>query len=85
MSAVRPERVARPAMGVAPTDLTNDNLLRELEQLYETRLTTLRHGSEDALATHTRRTSELEVEYVRRFPDREVDPNRLREGARQRD
>jgi hypothetical protein len=27
---------------------------------------------------------ELEAEYLQRFPDREVDPGRQREGARQR-
>lgn len=84
MSAIHPERTVRPALGVSPPDLTNADLLRELEHLYETRLTTLRHGSDDALATHTRRAGELEREYLRRFPDREVDPSRLREGARQR-
>jgi len=83
MSAVHPERATRP-LGVAPPDLTNADLHRELEQLYETRLTTLRHGSADALATHTRRTAELENEYLRRHPDREVDANRLRDGARER-
>jgi hypothetical protein len=77
MSAVHPERAA---LGVAPPDLTNDDLFRELEQLYETRFDALRHGSEDALATHTRRTDELEREYLRRYPDREIDPARLRGG-----
>jgi hypothetical protein len=80
MSAVHP----RAALGVAPPDLTNDDLYRELENLYETRIDTLRHGSEDALATHTRRTAELEREYLRRYPEREVDPGRLRDGARER-
>jgi hypothetical protein len=28
--------------------------------------------------------AELEQEYLRRFPDREVDPGRLRSGARER-
>jgi len=77
-------RIAVPGLGVAPGDLTEDELFRELEQLYETRLETLRHGSEEALANHTRRTTELEEEYLNRFAFREVHPERLREGARQR-
>jgi hypothetical protein len=70
--------------GVPARDLSDDDLTRELTQLYSTRDDTLRHGSEQALSTHTRRTQELEAEYLRRFPDREIDPERLREGARQR-
>jgi hypothetical protein len=75
---------SRRSGGVPPQDLGDEELTRELTQLYSTRDDTLRHGSDQALATHTRRTQELEAEYLRRFPDREVDPERLREGARQR-
>ena len=64
--------------GVQPGVLTDDDLLRELFSLHSTRHDTLRHGSDDALATHTRRTTELEREYLSRFPSREVDPARLR-------
>jgi hypothetical protein len=70
--------------GIAAKDLSDDDLSRELVQLYNTREDALRHGSEQALARHTARTQELEAEYLRRFPDREVDPERLRAGARQR-
>jgi hypothetical protein len=77
-------RPATPALGVPPADLSREELLRELESLYTTRLEALRHGSDDALATHTRRTVELEEEYLRRRPEREIDPDRLREGARHR-
>ena len=70
--------------GVPGPDLADDDLLRELEQLHQTRTNTLRHGSEDALANSTRRTAELEQEYLSRFPDREIDPDRLRSGARER-
>ena len=45
---------------------------------------TFLHGSHDALDAHSWRTAELEAEYLRRFPEREVDPERLRAGARQR-
>lgn len=72
------------ATGVGPDDLADDDLLRELLRLHETRHETLRHGSDDALDAHTARTAELEGEYLRRFPQREVDPERLRSGARER-
>ena len=76
---VTDQRIGQPA-----ADLPDQDLLRELQQLHGTRHTTLRHGSGDAVATHTQRMQELEQEYLRRFPDREVDPERLREGARRR-
>jgi hypothetical protein len=60
------------------TELADEELLDELGHLYETRLDTLRHGSDDALANHTARVRDLEEEYRRRYPDREVDPDRLR-------
>jgi hypothetical protein len=68
--------------GVDPTSLGEDALLHELEQLHGTRTVTFRHGSDDALAAHDRRTRELEAEYLRRHPEREVDPARTRAGAR---
>jgi len=77
-------RIAVPGLGVAPGDLTDEDLFRELASLYETRLETLRHGSEESLANHTRRTMELEEEYLKRYAFREVHPERLREGARRR-
>ena len=70
--------------GIPAGALDDDDLLRELAHLHETRNTTLRHGSPDALLHHSRRMAELEDEYLRRFPDREVDPERLRDGARAR-
>jgi hypothetical protein len=66
-------------LGVAPADLTDEELFRELLSLHETRHDALRHGSEDALTNHSRRTDQLEREYLRRFPDREVNPDRLRD------
>jgi hypothetical protein len=65
--------------GVDPAALGDGDLLRELASLHETRHGTLRHGSDAALANHTRRVNELEAEYVRRHPQREVDPDRLRD------
>jgi len=70
--------------GVDPTELAEEDLMRELEHLHATRHDTFRHASEEALAVHSRRTAQLEAEYLRRHPQREVDPNRLREGARRR-
>ena len=70
--------------GQPPEHLSEDDLQRELGHLHETRNTTFRHGSDDALAAHTTRTSALEAEYLRRHPQREVDQGRLREGARAR-
>jgi hypothetical protein len=76
---VTSDDVIRPGLGVEPTALSTDDLLRELANLHDTRHETFRHGSADALAHHDRRTAELEREYLRRFPDREVDPERLRD------
>lgn len=70
--------------GVAVGELSIDNLLHELDNLYRTRQETLRHGSAHALQASTSRIAELEREYLHRFPDREVDPERLRSGARER-
>ena len=67
-----------PDTGVAPDELTDEDLLRELASLHRTRNDTFRHGSDDALAEHDRRSTELEAEYLLRFPQREVDPARLR-------
>ena len=63
--------------GIDPAGLADDDLLRELASLHRTRLDTLRHGPDAALATHLRRTAELETEYLARHPGREIDPARL--------
>lgn len=70
------------ARGVPGADLAEEDLLRELAQLHTTRNDTFLHGSGDALAAHTARTAELEDEYLRRHPERDVDPQRLRAGSR---
>ena len=69
--------------GVPPAELAEDDLIRELTSVHDARTETLRFGSDDALANSDRRMAELEAEYLRRFPQREVDPGRLREGARE--
>jgi hypothetical protein len=64
-------------IGIDPAGLADDDLFRELTSLYRTRLHTLRHGPDAALANHFKRTAELETEYMARYPGREVDPGRL--------
>jgi hypothetical protein len=71
--------VSNETTGPSPTELSEADLFRELRQLHDTRHTTLRHGSDDALRTHTDRLNDLEQEYLRRRPEREVDPARLRD------
>lgn len=69
--------------GVPPRELSDEALERELEHLHETRHGTFLHGSEDALAFHTARTTQLEEEYLRRNPDRVIDARRTRIGNRE--
>ena len=64
--------------GIDPAELGDDDLMREMQSLHRTRLDTLRHAPDSALATHLRRTAELETEYLTRHPGREIDPDRLR-------
>jgi DNA-directed RNA polymerase specialized sigma54-like protein len=69
--------------GIAAADLSEDDLLRELEQLHRTRNETLLHAPTQALQHHSERTAELELEYLRRHPERQVDESRLRHQARE--
>ena len=71
--------------GVRPDDLAEADLLRELEHLHFTRHDAFLHGAPDALREHSSRTAQLEAEYLRRHPEREVDPARTRAGARGQD
>ncbi|MGW7365150.1 DUF6158 family protein [Streptomyces sp. NPDC054841] len=70
--------------GVAPEQLDEALLLKELEAVHRTRHETLLHGSADALATHTQRMAALENEYLRRHPERAPLAGRTRAGARAR-
>jgi hypothetical protein len=74
--------VSDETTGPGPAELSDDDLIRELKQLHDTRHDTLRHGSDDALRAHSDRVQALEQEYLRRTPAREVDPSRLRDGRR---
>ena len=73
-----------PPAGISPNTLDDDRLERELRSLHETRVDTLLHGSPEALAHSTTRITELEREYLARRPGRDIDPDRLRAGARAR-
>jgi hypothetical protein len=63
--------------GVPASELSDEDLFRELISLHRTRLDALRHAPDDALAVHLARTAELEREYLARWPEREIDPDRL--------
>jgi hypothetical protein len=70
--------------GIAPDELADDDLRREVAHLHETRHDTLLGGSESALAAHTERMLALEREFLRRFPqDSAPDPMRTRAGSRE--
>jgi len=70
--------------GIAPDELADDDLRREVSHLHETRHETLLHGSESALRAHTERMLALEQEFLRRFPqDSAPDPQRTRAGSRE--
>jgi hypothetical protein len=65
--------------GVAPEDLSDDELDCDVAHLHETRHDTFLNGTEDALTAHTERMLALEAEFTRRFPDRtSPDPARVR-------
>jgi hypothetical protein len=65
--------------GIPGTELSDEDLDRELAHLHETRHETFLNGTEAALETHTTRMLELEQEFLRRFPDRAApDPSRVR-------
>jgi hypothetical protein len=59
-------------LGIAASELSDDDLLRELASVHRTRHQALRHRPTAALGHHDRRSHELEAEYLRRFPGREL-------------
>jgi hypothetical protein len=63
--------------GVPPTALSEKDLMRELASLHRTRHETFLHAPTTALEHHSERTKELELEYLRRHPEREIDESRL--------
>ena len=72
--------------GIAPAELADDDVRREMDHLHETRGDVVRTGSESALETHTQRMLALEQEFLRRFPaEGAPDPLRTRAGRRAAD
>jgi hypothetical protein len=70
--------------GVDPSQLSDDDLVREVTHLHETRHEAMRGASESAFEAHTRRMLALEREYLVRFPeDSAPDPLRTRAGSRE--
>jgi hypothetical protein len=67
--------------GIAPAELADDDLRRELAHLHETRHDTFLGGSESALRAHTERMLALEREFLTRFGA--PDPRRTRAGSRE--
>lgn len=70
--------------GVAPSELGERQLIKELEAIHRTRHETLLYASVEALRHHSSRMAALEGEYLRRHPDRPPAPGRTRAGARAR-
>jgi len=64
--------------GVPAGDLSDEDLQRELAQLHRTRHDTFLHAPTEALQNHSERTAELELEYLRRWPRRDINEARLR-------
>jgi hypothetical protein len=57
-------------LGVPPGNLGDQERERELEHTHAQRHDTFLNGTSHALSTHTRWMFELELEHLRRFPDR---------------
>jgi hypothetical protein len=64
--------LVREEEGVPPDLLSEDDLVRELGQLHRTRHETFLHAPTPALQHHSERTVALELEYLRRHPERDV-------------
>ncbi|MDQ1702257.1 MAG: hypothetical protein QOF57_1509 [Frankiaceae bacterium] len=58
-------------VGIRATELSDEDLDRELAHLHETRHDTFMTGTPAALQNHTDRMLELEAEYTRRVAGRD--------------
>lgn len=68
--------------GIAPQDLADDDLRREVEHLHRTRHDAMTGAGESAFRAHTARMLALEEEFLRRFPaEAAPDPRRTRAGG----
>lgn len=74
---VRVSWAERPRHGRAAADLSEAELLRELKHLHLTRHEMFLHAPAQAMVAHSERQHELEDEYLRRHPDRDVRPEQL--------
>ena len=81
----RPTTGALRPHGIDPRELSDDDLVREVTHLHETRHDAMRGASESAFEAHTERMLALEREYLRRFPeDSPPDPVHPRRRPRER-
>jgi hypothetical protein len=72
-------------LGVPARELSDEDLKREMRYMWHTREATVLHGGQQAIATHTHRMIELELEYIYRFPqETQAAPGRTRRGSRAR-
>ena len=70
--------------GIPSTELAEEDLMRELAQLHKTRHEAFLHAPTQALQQHSQRTTELELEYLHRHPERQIDQRRLHQPNGQR-
>ena len=61
------------SQGIPASDLSDDDLERELAHVHEKRHDIFLTGTVDQLHNHTIRARELEQAYLARFPDRVTD------------
>jgi hypothetical protein len=66
--------VSEDAGGVPAADLSDEDLLQDLAHLHETRHEAFMHAPTAALQHHSERTAELELEFLRRHPQRSIKP-----------
>ena len=72
-------------LGFPARELTDQDLERELRYMWHTRESVVSKGSQQAIATHTYRMIELELEFIYRFPNETATaPGRTRRGSRAR-
>ncbi|MGH2794924.1 MAG: DUF6158 family protein [Actinomycetota bacterium] len=72
-------------LGVPARELSDADLKRELRYMWHTREATVLHSGQQAIATHTHRMLELELEFIYRFPEEtRASPARTRLGSRAR-
>ena len=72
-------------LGVPARELSDADLKRQMRHMWKTREATVLHGGQQAIATHTHRMIELELEFIYRFSEEtEASPSRTRRGSRAR-